>query len=208
MAGAGVKLFLTGQTATAADVNQYLMDQAVCRFLNETERNEAFGTGTSVAAGGDGKPALAPGRMCFLLEGPGSAPGAPVRTVQYYDGSAWQDSDQFTIPDGFVTSAKLANDSIMNVDINASAGIVDTKLATISTAGKVANSATTATASSSNSTIVARDPSGNFSAGTITANLTGTATNASKIANRTVFVQNETPTALATGDIWFQVAGL
>ena len=208
MAGAGVKLFLSGEIAYAADINQYLMDQSVCRFLNVTERNAAFGSGTPVSQGGDGKPALAPGRMCFLLEGPGSVPGAPVRTVQYYDGSAWQDSDQFTIPDGFVTSDKIANDSIMNVDINSAAAIVDTKLATISTAGKVSNSATTAASANTASAIVARDASGNFSAGTITASLTGTATNASKIGNRTVFVQNATPTALATGDIWFQVAGL
>ena len=60
-------------------------------------------------------------------------------------------------------------ESIVNADINAAAAITDTKLATISTAGKVQNSATTATSSNTASAIVARDPSGNFSAGTITA---------------------------------------
>ena len=54
--------------------------------------------------------------------------------------------------------------------------ITNSKLITISTAGKVSNSATTATATAGNSTIVARDGSGNFAAGTITANLTGVAT--------------------------------
>ena len=63
--------------------------------------------------------------------------------------------------------------SIVNADINASAAIVDTKLATISTASKVSNSATTATSANTASAIVARDASGNFTAGTITANLTG-----------------------------------
>lgn len=63
--------------------------------------------------------------------------------------------------------------SIVNADISASAAIADTKLATISTAGKVSNSATTATNANTASAIVARDASGNFSAGTITANLTG-----------------------------------
>jgi hypothetical protein len=58
--------------------------------------------------------------------------------------------------------------SIVNADIDASAGIVDTKLATISTADKVSNSATTATSSNNINTIVLRDGSGNFSAGTIT----------------------------------------
>jgi hypothetical protein len=43
----------------------------------------------------------------------------------------------------------------------------------IVTAGKVANSATTATSANTASAIVARDASGNFSAGTITANVTG-----------------------------------
>ena len=69
---------------------------------------------------------------------------------------------------GVVTSAKITNDNVDN-----GAGIVDTKLATISTAGKVANGATTATNLNTASAIVARDGSGNFSAGTITANITG-----------------------------------
>jgi len=43
---------------------------------------------------------------------------------------------------------------------SASAAIVDTKLATISTAGKVLNSATTATSANTASAIVARDGSG------------------------------------------------
>ena len=49
--------------------------------------------------------------------------------------------------------------------------IVDTKLSTISTAGKVSNSATTATSANTASAIVARDGSGNFSAGTISATI-------------------------------------
>jgi hypothetical protein len=49
--------------------------------------------------------------------------------------------------------------------------ITDTKLDTISTAGKVSNSATTATSSNTVSAIVARDGSGNFSAGTIDATI-------------------------------------
>lgn len=72
------------------------------------------------------------------------------------------------IEDGAVTSAKIADGTIVNADINASAAIADTKLATISTAGKVSNSATTATAANTNSAIVARDGSGNFAAGKAT----------------------------------------
>jgi hypothetical protein len=69
---------------------------------------------------------------------------------------------------GTVTSAMIANGAIVNADINASAAIADTKLATISTAGKVSNSATTATNANTASTIVARDASGDFAAGDIT----------------------------------------
>lgn len=80
---------------------------------------------------------------------------------------------------GDVTSVgnttSIAAGVIVNADINASAAIVDTKLATISTASKVSNSATTATSANTASAIVARDASGNFTAGTITAALTGTA---------------------------------
>lgn len=64
------------------------------------------------------------------------------------------------VPDLAITNAKVAS----------SANIVDTKLATISTSGKVANSATTATSANTPNAIVARDGSGNFTAGTVTAN--------------------------------------
>jgi hypothetical protein len=87
-----------------------------------------------------------------------------------------------------VASANLVDGTIVNADINASAAIVDTKLATIATAGKVANTATTATNANSASAIVARDASGNFTAGTITAALTGNVTG-----------NSSTATTLATG---------
>ena len=82
--------------------------------------------------------------------------------------------------------------SIVNADISASAAIVDTKLATISTPSKVSNSATTASDANTASAIVARDASGNFSAGMITANVTGALTgNASTV----------TTNANLTGDV-------
>jgi hypothetical protein len=96
-------------------------------------------------------------------------------TLKTWDGSAWREI--------VVTSTMIKDGTIVNADINASAAIVDTKLATIATAGKVSNSATTATNANTASAIVARDASGNFSAGTVTADLTGTA---SAIADNTV----------------------
>jgi len=65
---------------------------------------------------------------------------------------------------GKVTNAMLAG------------SIADSNLLTISTTGKVANSATTAASANTASAIVARDGSGNFSAGTISANLSGAVT--------------------------------
>ena len=103
---------------------------------------------------------------------------------------------------GTVSSGMIADGAIVNADINASAAIVDTKLATISTASKVSNSATTATSANTASAIVARDASGNFTAGTITGNLTGNVTgnvtgNLTGTASAATLAA--TATALATG---------
>ncbi|MEB3235365.1 MAG: DUF1565 domain-containing protein [Cyanobacteriota bacterium] len=57
---------------------------------------------------------------------------------------------------------------LTDASIAANAGIADTKLSTIVTAGKVANSATTATDSNTPGAIVSRDGSGSFSAGAVT----------------------------------------
>ncbi len=60
--------------------------------------------------------------------------------------------------------------------------ITDAYLATISTAGKVANTATSATNLNSGNAIVARDGSGDFIARNVTASLIGNASSASKLA--------------------------
>lgn len=86
------------------------------------------------------------------------------------------DNNEIKAAAGIVYSKLNLATSIVNADISATAAIVDTKLDTIATAGKVSNSATTATSANTNSAIVARDGSGNFSAGMITANLTGAVT--------------------------------
>jgi sulfur carrier protein ThiS len=107
-----------------------------------------------------------------------------------------------TTDTNIITSAMIVDGAIVNADINASAAIVDTKLATIATAGKVSNSATTAASANTASAIVARDASGNFTAGTITANVTGnvSGTSGSTTGNAA------TATALATART-FQLTG-
>jgi hypothetical protein len=161
MAGSGIRVFASGEILTAAQVNGYLMDQAVTRFADAATRDASFG--------GLGQPVLTEGRICYLDD---------VNLIQFFDGATWQDSAQFSIGDGLVTEAKLASNSvtsakivngtIVNADINASAAIADTKLATISTALKVSNSATTAASANTADAIVARDASGNFVAGKAT----------------------------------------
>jgi hypothetical protein len=104
--------------------------------------------------------------------------------------------------------SNLPAGTIDNADINASAAIVDTKLATIATAGKVSNSATTATNANTASAIVARDASGNFSAGTITAAVTGAASSNVLKAGDTMtgalvvpLASAATPSLTFTGDL-------
>jgi hypothetical protein len=102
-----------------------------------------------------------------------------------------------------VASANIVDGSIVNADINAAAGIVDTKLATIATAGKVSNSATTATSANTANAIVVRDASGNFSAGTITAGLSGNASTAGTLqTTRTINGTNFNGSANITTVNW------
>jgi hypothetical protein len=113
-----------------------------------------------------------------------------------------------TADTGTVTSTMILDGTIVNADINASAAIVDTKLDTIATAGKVSNSATTATNANTASAIVARDASGNFSAGTITAAVTGAASSNVLKAGDTMtgalvvpLASAATPSLTFTGDL-------
>lgn len=107
--------------------------------------------------------------------------------LRYHDGSSISpvvtEAHSATLTNKSIDADSNTITNIDNNDIKAAAGIVDTKLATISTAGKVSNSATTATDANTASAIVARDASGNFSAGTITAALSGNATTATTATN-------------------------
>jgi Chaperone of endosialidase/Regulator of chromosome condensation (RCC1) repeat len=89
------------------------------------------------------------------------------------NGSALTGLNGANIATGTLGSAQISDLSIVNADVSPSAAIADTKLATISSAGKVANSATTATTSNTPNALVLRDGSGNFSAGTITGTFVG-----------------------------------
>jgi hypothetical protein len=94
--------------------------------------------------------------------------GTEVTIVRQTDGNLRQVPLANIVPALNITDAKVSE----------SAGIVDTKLATINTAGKVTNNAVQATDANTANRIVARDGSGNFAAGTITATLSGNASTA------------------------------
>ena len=87
------------------------------------------------------------------------------------------------IQDGSIATGDLADSSV--TDAKLAGSISDSKLSTITTAGKVSNSATTATNSNTPNSIVSRDASGDFSAGTITADLIGNASTATSATNAT-----------------------
>jgi len=93
--------------------------------------------------------------------------------------------DATSLGSAVVSSSLTSVGTISSGTWNGSA-IVDTYLGTISTAGKVSNSATTATDANTASAIVSRDASHNFTAGTITAALTGTASNNLPLAGGTL----------------------
>jgi len=68
MAGLGYKVWNAGDVLAAADVNGYLMDQAVMVFDSSGARGSAIGTATE-------------GMVTYLKD---------TNALNYYDGSAWQ----------------------------------------------------------------------------------------------------------------------
>ena len=107
-----------------------------------------------------------------------------------------------------VVSSSLTSVGTIGTGVWQGTAIADTYLGTISTALKVSNSATTATSANTASAIVARDASGNFTAGTITAALTGAASNNVLKAGDTMtgalvvpLASASTPSLTFTGDL-------
>lgn len=175
--------------------------QLVSSTTTDTELGYLAGTTSSLQLQLDGKVSKSGDVMIGTLQLPAGTPATPslVFTGSTTTGlSASSDTLSFntggtehmkinasgTISINNLTTAgvlhnnvlgNISSSLIVNADIAAAANISDTKLATISTSGKVANSATTATSSLGANTIVLRDSSDNFSAGTITAALIGAA---------------------------------
>ena len=118
MAGAGKKTFVPGDVLTAAQVNDYLMDQSVMRFSGSAAR------AASITAPTEG--------MVTYLDN--------TNRLYIYDGAAWQEigmeaddvrnlisaSGQIIVGTaaGSVTSIPLGNNGeVLHVDVTASAGV-------------------------------------------------------------------------------------
>jgi hypothetical protein len=196
MAGAGIRLFATGAVLSAAQVNEYLMDQTIHRFLDITARTTAYSTagvtlaegmfsyldstnklyfytgsaweevGAQIEAGEVTDTEVSATAGIALSKLAGAVPGEVV--VHNLTGVPTATALSGDITVNYLGVTAIASGVIVNADIKSDAAIEDTKLATIATAGKVDNSATTAASANTNSAIVARDSSGNFAAGKAT----------------------------------------
>ena len=84
MAGAGYKLFASGDVLTASDVNTYLQEQTIMVFAATSARDTAL---NSVKSEG----------MFVYITG--------TNTLQFYDGSSWTDTSLTADITGVTTSA-------------------------------------------------------------------------------------------------------
>lgn len=100
MAGAGYKLFNTGDVLTAAQVNTYLQEQAVMRFASAAARTTALSG------------VLAEGMVSYLMD---------TNTVEVYDGSSW-----VGVATGDITGVTTGTDSGLTGGVTS--GTADLKL--------------------------------------------------------------------------------
>ena len=121
MAGAGIRLFTAGSQLLASQINDYLMDQVIAYFADSAARDAAFG--------GIGEPLLSPGKVCYLFSD--NKLYLYSNTNEWVEIGAQIDDLEVTtgkLADGAVTSTKILDGTILNIDINASAAIAYSKL--------------------------------------------------------------------------------
>lgn len=236
-----IKLFTDGEVLDASEVNTYFMDQALCVFDDAASRDAAFG-GAGEPTLQEGRICyLKDDDTIYIYTGSawtaqlaniedgtittakldGTSGSEAVTTAKIRSGAVTEAKigtgavTEAKIGTGAVTSDKIANGTIVNEDINSSAAIALSKLAT----GALPTAITIASANIVDGTIVNDDISSSAAiaqskisglSASFSAKLdaSATAVDSEKIDGRTVFVQEATPTANATGDIWFQVTGL
>lgn len=157
--------------------NGYLPDQGVsnAKLIHSTVKVTA-GTGLTgggtVALGGSMTLSADIGTAKYqivALDSNGNLPAVSGEKLTQLDGNNLQPSTVklSALESDSVDSSKIVDKSIVDADISFTAGIQDGKLATISSAGKVANSATSADVANIQKTLVVRDSDGSFSSESI-----------------------------------------
>jgi len=101
MAGAGYKLFVTGDTLTAAQVNTNLMQQTIMVFANSAARTSALSA------------VLAEGMFSYLLD---------TNSTEFYDGAAWQ---VFGVPEVLSNKILVSPEERTTVSATAATGTVN-----------------------------------------------------------------------------------
>lgn len=109
MAGLGKKTFVANEVLTAAEVNGYLMDQAVMVFADSTARSSAIGTPTE-------------GMVSYLSD---------TNAIEKYTGAAWENIQAASA--GF-TSSTATTYEIASADAGNYLRFTDAATLTVSTA--------------------------------------------------------------------------
>jgi hypothetical protein len=138
----GFKVFAVGEVLTAADVNDYLMEQSISIFADSTARDAQI---TSPVEG----------QFCYL---------ADTNVLQFYNGSAWTDF----IGDGDITAVTAGT----NLNGGGASGAVTLNLDTTISGITLTDYAETDVAVTSSSGVVAIDMNnGNTGSITLTENI-------------------------------------
>jgi hypothetical protein len=194
MAGAGYKLFATGDVLTAAQVNTYLMQQTVMVFASSAARTTALSG------------VIAEGMVSYLQD---------TNSLEVYDGSAWigatGDITALTAGTGISISSAtgpiptVAIDTATTVD-KTTAQTLTNKTLTAPIISTISNSGTL-TLPTSTDTIVGRDTTDTLTNKTLTSPAINTATIAGGTNTGSVLVSPEERTTVsataATGTINF-----
>jgi hypothetical protein len=205
----GVKLITTGDESgtwgSSTNVNLQIIERAANGFV------QIALTGTSYTLTLSNQPSAAENGHYKAIESTGTPGGTCTVTLAQNDHArvylflnSTNQSVVFSQGSGSNVTLVAGESAIVIADGAGSGAAVKDLTSSL----VIANSQTTATDANTNSAIVARDGSGNFSAGTITADLTGTASSATTSAALTGDVSKTGDfTVDASGDIILDADG-